>query len=78
MECNECDKEWFNIPLEFTPDDPLGFEEWCNQITQCKYVITLPDNTTVFARLFRDHNGRYNNYDYKNYLLNRYNEIQDI
>jgi len=78
MECNECDKDWFNIPLVFTVEDPIGFEAWCNQIEQCKYTLYLPDDSTVFAKLFKDNNGVYNHYSYKNYLLNRYEEINGV
>lgn len=78
MECNECDKDWFELNVIPNDQHPLGFNEWCETIQHCKYTIYLPDGSTVFARLFRDHNGIYNSYEYTNYLLNRYNEIHDI
>lgn len=77
MECNECDKDWFSITIPFTAEDPVGFEDWCNNIEQCKFIAYLPDGTNLYVRLFRDHTGRYNEYDYKNFLLNRYNEQQE-
>lgn len=78
MECNECDKDWFTLNVIPNDQQPLGFIEWCSTIEQCKYDIYLPDGTKVFAKLFRDLNGRYDDYAYTNYLLNRYDEIHNL
>ena len=45
MECDECNKEWFDIPLVFTLEDPVGFKDWCNRIEQCKYTLYRIQNS---------------------------------
>lgn len=78
MKCKECDKDWFEMKLVFTVEDSILFRNWCNRITQCKYTLYLPDGSTIPAKMFKDNNGVYNHYSYKNYLWNRYNELRGI
>ncbi len=70
--------DWFTaVPLQLA-DNPTGFNEWVENITQYKYDIILPDNSKVSAKLFLDHQQIFDNDSYTQNLINRYNELQDI
>jgi len=73
----ECLEEfpWFEANIIFNNDQPKGFKEWANKITQCKYRILLPDGTRTHAKIFMDHQQRFNDNTFTNYLINRYNEL---
>lgn len=74
QECNH--EPWFKFEVMFNPEQPDGFEDWINEgITQKKYNIYLPDGTKTHAKLFMDHQKIFNNYDFTNYLVNRYEEL---
>lgn len=75
-ECN--DEPWFTATVIDSVDHPVGFMTWTENITQSKYTINLPDGSKTFAKLFMDHQQIFNNNEYTKYLVNRYNEIQDI
>jgi len=66
---------WFDGEVIFNKEQPTGFKEWANKVTQCKYRILLPDGTRTHAKIFMDHQQRFDNYAFTNYLINRYNEI---
>lgn len=73
----DCSDEcpWFEAEVQIEEGQPDGFEEWANQIEQCKYHILFPDGSTTHAKLFIDVNKRFDNYEFTRYVLNRYNEI---
>ena len=65
----------FNIEVIYNDQQPIGFEDWSQLITYEKCRVTLPDNTSVDIRMYIDLNGVFNNYDFTNFLLNRYKEL---
>ena len=65
----------FNIEIIYNDQQPVGFEDWSKTITKDKCRITLPDNTSIDIRMYIDLNGVFNNYDFTNFLVNRYNEL---
>lgn len=65
----------FDIEVIYNDQQPIGFEDWSKLITYEKCRVTLPDNTSVDIRMYIDLNGVFNNYDFTNFLLNRYNEL---
>lgn len=69
-------KSYFTPTLLASDPYPAGFEDWVAQITQWKYTLTLPDKSTVDARLFMDLQQRWEAGNYTQYLLNRYEEDQ--
>ena len=79
-ECNDYfpDEPWFTATVIDSVDHPVGFMIWTEDITQSKYTIILPDGSKTFAKLFMDLQQRFDNNEYTRYLVNRYNEIQDI
>ena len=77
-DCNELKKPWFTAVVIETDDQPVGFQTWTEGIKQDKYTIILPDGSTTHAKLFMDLQQRFDDYEYTRYLLNRYNEIQNI
>ena len=64
----------FNIEIIYNDEQPIGFEDWSQLITKDKCRVTLPDNTSIDIRMYIDLNGVFNNYDFTNFLVNRYNE----
>ena len=74
-ECN--DEPWFVATVLDLPDNPLGFMTWTEGITQKKYKITLPDNSIIGAKMFIDHQGVFDNGAYTQFLIHRYNEINN-
>lgn len=64
----------FNIEVIYNDQQPIGFKDWSELITKDKCRITLPDNTSIDIRMYIDLNGVFNNYDFTNFLVNRYNE----
>lgn len=73
-DCNMNEEPWFTAEVLVRPNDPAGFIEWTEDITQDKYTITLPDNSTVNAKLFIDFQGVFDNGAYTSYLVNRFLE----
>jgi hypothetical protein len=69
---------WFTAVVLEREDDPVGFLEWTEDITQDKYDIILPDNSKVSAKIFLDFQQIFNNGAYTNYLVNRYKDINGI
>lgn len=76
----ECSDQcpYFEAEVQLTDDQPAGFEEWVKDITICRYRILLPDGTRTHAKLFMDLQQRFNNLEFTNYLVNRYNEINEV
>lgn len=76
IKCNKleqcCD---FDIEVIYNDQQPDGFEDWSQLLTYEKCRVTLPDGTSIDIRMFIDINNRFNNYDFTNFLVNRYNEI---
>ena len=70
-------------PVYFTPTllsnepYPAGFETWVSKIEvdQKKFKITLPDKTTIDAKMFLDLQAVWEAGNYTQYLLHRYNEL---
>ena len=76
---NNCNEEpWFTATVLERQDDPVGFLEWTEDITQEKYNIILPDNSTVDAKLFLDFQQVFDNGAQTNYLVNRYKDINEL
>ena len=65
----------FNIEVIYNDQQPIGFEDWSQLITKDKCRVTLPDNTSIDIKMFIDLNGVFDNNDFTNFLLNRYNEL---
>ena len=65
----------FNIEVIYNDQQPIGFEDWSQLITKDKCRVTLPDNTSIDIRMYIDLNGVFDNNDFTNFLLNRYNEL---
>ena len=65
----------FNIEVIYNDQQPIGFEDWSQLITKDKCKVTLPDNTSIDIKMFIDLNGVFDNNDFTNFLLNRYNEL---
>ena len=74
-ECN--DEPWFVATVLDLPGSPLGFMTWTEGITQKKYKLYLPDNSIIGAKMFIDHQGVFDDGAYTQFLLNRYNEINN-
>jgi hypothetical protein len=64
----------FPIEVIYNDQQPIGFENWSQLITYEKCRVTLPDKSSIDIRMYIDLNGVFNNYDFTNFLLNRYNE----
>lgn len=76
IKCNKLEQCCnFNIEVVYNNQQPIGFENWSKTITKDKCRVTLPDNTSIDIRMFIDVNDRFNNYDFTNFLLNRFNEL---
>lgn len=76
IKCNKLEQDCcFDIEVIYNDQQPDGFEDWSKLITYCKCRVTLPDNTSVDIRMYIDSNGVFNNYDFTNFLLNRYKEL---
>lgn len=75
-ECN--DEPWFTATVINSVEHPVGFMTWASNITQDKYNISLPDGSKTHAKLFMDLHQRFDNNEYTRYLVNRYNEVQNI
>ena len=73
-----CEEKWFEATIQEYEGQPSGFIDWAEGITQCKYKIYLPDDTRTHAKLFMDHQKRFDDFEFTRYLINRYNEIYDI
>jgi hypothetical protein len=65
----------FDIEVIYNDQQPIGFEDWSKTITKDKCRVTLPNNTSIDIRMYIDLNGVFNNYDFTNFLLNRYKEL---
>ena len=65
----------FNIEVIYNSQQPIGFEDWSKTITKDKCRVTLPDNTSIDIRMYIDLNGVFDNNDFTNFLVNRYNEL---
>ena len=65
----------FDIEVIYHDQQPDGFEDWSKTITKDKCRVTLPDNTSIDIRMYIDLNGVFDNNDFTNFLLNRYNEL---
>lgn len=75
----ECNNEpWFIATVLNLLDNPDGFMEWTEGITQKKYKLYLPDDTIIGARMFMDYQGVFDNGAYTQFLINRYNEIYNL
>lgn len=76
IKCNKLETECcFDIEVIYNDQQPIGFEDWSKTIIRDKCRVTLPDNTSIDIRMYIDLNGVFNNYDFTNFLLNRYNEL---
>ena len=75
-ECN--DETWFKAIVLDLPDNPAGFMEWTEGITQKKYKLFLPDNTYIGARMFMDYQGVFDSGSYTQFLINKYKEINNL
>lgn len=76
FKCNKLETECdFDIEVIYNDQQPEGFEDWSKTIVRDKCRVTLPDNTSIDIRMYIDLNGVFNNYDFTNFLLNRYNEL---
>jgi hypothetical protein len=69
---------WFTAVVLERPDDPAGFLEWTENITQEDYSVILPDGSKHNVKMFIDHQQVFNNGAYTNYLVNRYKDINGI
>jgi len=65
----------FDMEVIYNNQQPIGFEDWSKTITRDKCRVTLPDDTSVDIRMYIDLNGVFNNYDFTNFLVNRYKEL---
>jgi hypothetical protein len=65
----------FDIEVIYNEQQPIGFEDWSKLITYEKCRITLPDNSSIDIRMYIDLNGLFDNYDFTNFLVNRFKEI---
>lgn len=78
IKCNQkmicCD---FNKDVLFNDQQPLGFQEWCENITHDKCKIILPDKTSYDIRMFVDLNDVFNNASYTKFLVNRFKELNN-
>lgn len=76
IKCNKLEVDCcFDIEVIYNDQQPIGFKDWSQLITKDKCRVTLPDNTSVDIRMYIDLNGVFNNYDFTNFLVNRYNEL---
>lgn len=66
---------YFEASLVSDQPFPAGFETWANKMTQYKYEMTLADNTKLDARLFIDHQDRFDNGSYTQHMLHKYSEL---
>lgn len=71
---NETNEVWFEPTIIYSHDQPAGFKEWSKGIIYNKYKITLPDGTSMNAKMFLDHQQRFESGNYTTYLVNRYVE----
>ena len=65
----------FNIEVIYNSQQPEGFEDWSQLINKDKCRVTLPGNTSIDIRMYIDLNGVFNNYDFTNFLVNRFKEL---
>lgn len=65
----------FDIEVIYNDQQPIGFEDWSKTITKDKCRVTLPDDTSIDIRMYIDLNGVFNNYDFTNFLVNRFKEL---
>lgn len=72
---DEKNLHYFEASLVSDQPFPAGFETWANKMTQYKYVMTLADKTVMDARLFIDHQGRFDNGSYTQHMLHKYNSL---
>lgn len=74
--CNYDD--WFTATIIESPEHPVGFMEWTEDIVQYKYNVRLPDNSIINVRSYIDLNGTFDNGSYTNMLVNRYKDINGL
>jgi hypothetical protein len=65
---------WFQPEIIYTNEQPAGFKVWTKDIKYDKYDIYLPDGTKMKAKMFLDHQQRFEAGNYTTYLVNRYTE----
>lgn len=70
--------DWFEAVVLESPDQPAGFIEWTEDITQYKYNVILPDGSKINVRMYIDINDTFDNGSYTNMLVNRYKDINGI
>lgn len=76
IKCNKLETECcFDIEVIYNDQQPIGFEEWSQLLTYNKCRVTLPDNTSIDIRMYIDINDKFNNYDFTNFLVNRFKEV---
>ncbi len=66
---------WFTATVLEREDNPIGFMEWTEGITQDNYNIILPDESRINVRMYIDNNGVFDNGSYTTMLINRYNDL---
>lgn len=71
----ELEKPYFEAKVLDSIDHPAGFMTWSEGITYDKYRINLPNNTSLEARMFMDHQQFFNNGSYTTFLVHRFNEL---
>lgn len=75
FKCNKLEQDCdFNIEVIYNDQQPIGFEDWSKLLIQNKCRVTLPDKTSIDIRMYIDLNGVFNNYDFTNFLVNRFKE----
>lgn len=76
LKCNKLEVDCcFDIVIIYNSQQPIGFEDWSKTIVRDKCRVTLPDNTSIDIRMYIDLNGVFNNYDFTNFLVNKYKEL---
>ena len=65
----------FDIEVIYNDQQPIGFKDWSQLITYNKCRAFLPDNSSIDIRMYIDLNGVFNNYDFTNFLVNRFKEL---